>query len=213
MGITEFVRSVKPRDDRFFDVLEAHGALLGAAGGSVLALGSRAATFEAALDAVRGLEPSSAERLGQLESLLGSTYVTPLERSDLHALGQSIHESILTLEVALAALVALGDRRSSSRLDAQVRHVGELLTLVAAQVPLVREGGYRRIVSARRDFRGLERSADGSFRSGVRDLFDADEAPPSTIVREYAAHERLAVATSTVSRTGAHLRMVALKHA
>ena len=59
MSFSNVVRLIFPRDDRFYGILEAQGALLAQAGRSVLAFVEGEVDVEGAATAVQGLEPKS----------------------------------------------------------------------------------------------------------------------------------------------------------
>jgi hypothetical protein len=212
MRLTEFVRRMKPRDDRFFEALERHGDLLASAAGCVVAFADRRASAEDAALEVRALDPASAARLRELEGLLGSTYGTPLGPRDLHALGQGMHEVVGGLEVAIGALERLEGLDAPPYLRAQLRHLGMLVGLVARHVPHLRDARYDAIVQMRTEARRLERAARESLEAGMHGLFDGGTAAPAVTVRVLAAHEGSALAVAAASATAANLRSVALKY-
>jgi uncharacterized protein Yka (UPF0111/DUF47 family) len=211
MSFSNVVRLIFPRDDRFYGILEEQGALLAQAGKAVLAFVDGELDVEAAATTVQGLEPKSDAFVHQLEDFLGDTFVTPIDREDIHELSTSFDDLLAEVERAIRAAAMLGIERPSEGLTAQLRHLGEFVVQVAAQVPNIRAGEFLKIVEARRNMRRLEKAAHKAYRDGLSALFLRDGVGVATLLREKSVHDAVEDAVNATDETADVMAGVALK--
>jgi uncharacterized protein Yka (UPF0111/DUF47 family) len=211
MSFSNVVRLIFPRDDRFYGILEEQGALLAQAGKAVLGFVDGELDVEGAATAVQGLEPKSDVLVHQLEEFLGDTFVTPIDREDLHELCTSFDDLLADVERAMRAAAMLGIERPSEGLTAQIRHLGEFVVQVSAQVRNIRAGEFLAIVEARRNMRRLEKAAHKAYRDGLSALFLRDGVGVATLLREKSVHDAVEDAVNATDATADVLAGVALK--
>lgn len=211
MSFSNVVRLIFPRDDRFYGILEEQGALLAQAGKAVLSFVDGELDVEAAATAVQGLEPKSDAFVHQLEDFLGDTFVTPIDREDIHELSTSFDDLLAEVERAIRAAAMLGIERPSEGLAAQLRHLGEFVVQVAAQVPNIRAGEFFAVVEARRNMRRLEKAAHKAYRDGLSALFLRDGVGVATLLREKSVHDAVEDAVNATDETADLMAGVALK--
>ena len=213
MALSNVVRLIFPRDDRFYGILEEQGLLVREAGKALLAFVDGQATLEATASAVNGLEPKSDALVHQLEDILGETFVTPIDREDLHELTTALDDLLEQANRGVRAAAVLGIEQPSDGLAAQFRHLGEFLELLGAQVPRLRATEYLEIVEARRQLRRIEKAAHKSYRDGLSALFLRDGIGVATLLREKSVHDAVEDAMSWADEGADLLAGVALKHA
>lgn len=213
MALSNVVRLIFPRDDRFYGILEQQGALVREAGKAILAFVDGQASVEATASAVNGLEPQSDALVHQLEDILGETFVTPIDREDLHELTTALDDLLEQANRGLRAAAVLGIESPSDGLSAQFRHLGEFLELLGAQVPRLRVTEYLEIVEARRQLRRIEKAAHKSYRDGLSALFLREGVGVATLLREKSVHDAVEDAMSWADESADLLAGVALKHA
>jgi uncharacterized protein Yka (UPF0111/DUF47 family) len=160
---------------------------------------------------VQGLEPKSDAFVHQLEDFLGDTFVTPIDREDIHELSTSFDDLLAEVERAIRAAAMLGIERPSEGLTAQFRHLGEFVVQVAGQVPNIRRGEFLAIVEARRNMRRLEKAAHKAYRDGLSALFLRDGVGVATLLREKSVHDAVEDAVNATDETADVMAGVALK--
>lgn len=213
MALSSVARLIFPRDDRFYGILEQQATLVREAGKAVLAFVDGHATIEATATAVNALEPMSDALVHQLEDILGETFVTPIDREDLHELTTALDDLLEQANRGVRAAAVLGIEKPSDGLAAQFRHLGEFLELLGTQVPRLRATQYLEIVEARRQLRRIEKVAHKSYRDGLSALFLRDGIGVATLLREKSVHDAVEDAMSWADEGADLLAGVALKHA
>jgi hypothetical protein len=213
MGISNVVRLIFPRDDRFYGILEEQAKLVSEAAKAILAFVDGQATVEVAAGLVLALEPKSDVLVHQLEDFLGETFVTPIDRENLHDLATALDDLLEQANRALRAAAVLGIEQPSDGLASQFRHLGEFLERLGAQVPLLREQRYLEIVESRRNLRRIEKAAHKAYRDGLSALFLRDGVGVATLLREKSVHDAVEDAMSWADEGADLLAGVALKHA
>lgn len=213
MGISSVVRLIFPRDDRFYGILEEQAKLVRAAGKAILAFGAGQQNAEVSASVVQGLEPQSDALVHQLEDFLGDTFVTPIDRENLHALATALDDLLEQANRSVRAAAVLGIDSPSEALAGQFAHLGEFLDQLGAQVPLLREQRYMEIVEARRSLRRVEKAAHKSYRDGLSALFLREGIGIATLLREKSVHDAVEDAVTWADEGADLLAGVALKHA
>ncbi len=213
MSLSNVVRLIFPRDDRFYGILEEQGHLVQFAGKAIAAFVRGEASVEATSTLVQGLEPKSDALVQRLEDILGETFVTPIDREDLHELTTALSDLVEQSSRAVRAAAVLGIEQPSEGLATQLRHLGEFLDTLGAQVPRLRSGQYLEIVEARRGMRRIEKAAHRSYRDGLSALFLREGIGIASLLREKSAHDAVEDAMSCADEGADLLAGVALKHA
>jgi uncharacterized protein Yka (UPF0111/DUF47 family) len=162
-----------PREDKFFDLFEAHAAILVSGAGSLRKLldgGPEAARHaQAVVD-----KENEADRIaGQVMESVRRTFITPFDRSDIQELIQAMDDSIDQMNQT-AKTIALFEVRE---FDPLMREMADLAiqaaTMTAKAMPLLREiarnapeiNAYVAAVKA------LEERSDTLHDDGLRELF------------------------------------------
>ncbi len=213
MALSNVVRLIFPRDDRFYGILEQQAALVREAGKAILAFVDGQASIEATASAVNGLEPKSDALVHQLEDILGETFVTPIDREDLHELSTALDALLAEVERTVRSAVELGVDLPAEALAAQLRLLGEFVVEVAAQGPRLRACDYLAIVESRRAMRRTEKAAHKVYREGLSALFLRDGLSPTSLLREKSVYDAVDDAVNVADDTADLLAAVALKHA
>jgi uncharacterized protein len=123
---------------------------------------------------------------------LNRTFVTPLDREDIHALARSLDDVMDSID-ASAAVIRL------YRLDAVLygtREMARVITASTAQVRLAIDAmaGHRELSAHAVEINRLENEADRIYHESLRRLFD-DEKDPIRIIKWKETLELLEAAT------------------
>jgi hypothetical protein len=212
MRITQLVRRITPRDDRFHDVLDAQASLLTEASRAVLAVAAAGAPHDEGLRRLLGLEHESAVLAQRMELLLATTFATPLDRADVRAISAGLHDLGGVVGESVTRATAHARAFDDDALAPQLHRLGALVALVGAQGAHVRPMRPRAIVELRREMKTTERAARAAHHAARAAAF-ADTRAPAEALRRQAAHEAIAGAIEAASAVGRLLGAVALKHA
>jgi len=179
------VRFILPKEDHFFDYLEQQAAL---AHEGALALAKLDSDPVAEVkDAVHAIEKRGDKVSHELEDALGKTFVTPIDREDLH-------------------------KTASDASNKQIALLGKTTALLAETVPCLRSNDYTKIRDAIRQMKIFEKEGDTIYRATMREMFADASLDARSLIREKEVLEILENAIDTCEDVGEFLANLAVKN-
>ena len=199
-----------PREERFFTDLSAMAD----------AIAEGAAVFEAILAS----DPPALARTGEVQAIehrcddlthdiverLNRTFVTPIDREDIHALADSLDDVMDAIDSAADSLSLFKiDRiRPEARQQvALIRRCVEQLRLALASLE-AREGARAAVIETKR----LEHEADAVHRSALSRRF-SEETNPIAVIQWKEIFDLLEAATDAAESAADVIEGILLKHA
>lgn len=162
--------------------------------------------------AIKSLESKGDDLTHKLFALINKTFVTPLEREDLAALGTALDSVVDAMEAA-AARIGIYKVQNSDRF---LKTFGGILksqsTELVAAMDLLAGGKLDRISDAIVRINDLENQGDEQLRSGLSDLYD-NSSDTIRFITMKEIYETLEVATDQVEDVANTLEGVVMKHA
>ncbi len=202
-----------PREDSYFLLFEkvADAALRGA-----MRLDELMRDFtqvEAAIKAIKDIEHEGDKLTHETLDKLNRTFITPLEREDIHALVTSIDDILDSLDSAANRLYLYEIARPTEEMKTLVsvlvraaqevkKAVGELANLADPQTT------YRHCVEIRR----LENESDDVLRLALKRLF-REEKDPLQVIKLKEIYEKLERAVDECEGVANVIEAIVLKHA
>jgi uncharacterized protein Yka (UPF0111/DUF47 family) len=173
--------ALTPTHPRFFDLLESAAANAAGAADLLERLVHHFPDHREELLCELHLRVCDAESLTvQMGERLASTFVTPLEREDLHALASALEEFVRSVR----AVAALLDVYAVQRVRHPARPLSQLVarcaTALCSAVERLRPG--RDVSGLTRDVRAATAEGDQLVREGLRELF-AEAPEPVELIR------------------------------
>jgi hypothetical protein len=163
---------VIPRERAFYGLLEEAAANVLEGTRELLALASDLPNGGEHRERVETLEHTGDEITHRIMSLLNTTFVTPVDRQDIHELASSL-DDVLDAAHAVAELLVLHKiQEPLSQFRQQCRILVDASEAVCRAI-----GGLRSLAStdhALVDVARLERDGDHVFRRGVAELYSGD---------------------------------------
>jgi uncharacterized protein Yka (UPF0111/DUF47 family) len=211
MSIQSVVRWLLPKEDQFFGFLENQAAVAhkGATALALLAEGRPVGEVSAA---VQDLEHEGDKIVQEMVNALARTFVTPIDREDLHRLSSELDNILdLTNDAARTWLLFGGGRptEAMARLfDVLVRSTAEL----DRAVPKLRLHRYGEIIEIGGAVRGLEKEGDSVFRGALGELFGSASLEIKGLLREKEMLENLERAIDHCEQVANTLTNLAVKH-
>jgi len=162
-----------PREDKFFDLFEAHAAILVAGAGSLRRLLDGGPDLARHAQAVVDKENEADRIAAQVMESVRRTFITPFDRSDIQELIQAMDDSIDQMNQT-AKTIALFEVREFDPLMREMADLAiEAAAMTAKAMPLLREiarhapaiNAYVTAVKA------LEERSDTLHDDGLRELF------------------------------------------
>ena len=159
------------RQDEFFTLLEAsarEGAKSVAALKRILTDGESALSLKEFADARR----NDKQITTRLEEMLITTFVTPLEREDLEALGEALYKIPKTVEKFAERYRVAYPQIGSCRFERQLSLVEESVKIVFKMVRALREGNLGDIKGLQNSLQAVESEADDVLTEFLGTLYD-----------------------------------------
>ena len=201
---------VVPRDDRFYDLFDqAAGATVEAAVllRDLLANGGDRVR---AHEEIRRLEHVGDEVTREIVRHLNTSFVTPFDREDIHALSS-------TLDDILDAIEAVADLMVLHNIDKALNEMEEQADVLVRAAEQTREAvsrlrGFRDLEEVWQEIHRLEDEGDQVYRRTVARLFSGDFDAMS-VLRWKDLVDQLEAAVDSCEQVATVVESIALKHA
>jgi uncharacterized protein Yka (UPF0111/DUF47 family) len=211
MSVQSLVRWLVPREHHFYDFLERQAKTVHA-GAVALARFKDGTSATEVRDAVQALEHDADEISHEMDEALAKTFVTPIDREDLHKLTTELDNIIDLANGAIRASTLYGVATPTAPMCKLIDILVESTKLLADTVPLLRKNDYAKITEATRTLRRLEKNGDVIFRDAVSALFHDDGVDAKKLVREKQVLEDLENALDACEELAETLANLAVKH-
>jgi uncharacterized protein len=161
-------------------------------------------------DEIKEVEHNCDHLTHQIIQRLNSTFVTPIDREDIHALAKSLDDVMDAIDASakVVRLYKIGHARFGAR------ELANVVSLSIEQVRLALEALDKRIGVEKRavEINRLENEADRIHEEALRRLFD-EERDPLTIIKWKEIFDFLEEATDRCEDVANVLEGVVVKHA
>ena len=202
-------RSLIPREEKFYDDFQAMADEL-QRGARLLEemLKPDRPLWEKA-DEIKAIEHKCDSLTHETIQRLNRTFVTPLDREDIHELARSLDDVMDAIDAA-AALIRL-DRLDSVRFGA--RELAEVVTASTTQISAGLQAleRHKGLITHAVEINRLENEADRTHQEAVRRLFD-EERDPLLVLKWKETLDRLEEATDRCEDVANVLEGVMVKH-
>ncbi len=211
MGLQGLIRFILPREDHFYPNLERQAAANVEAAKAFAAFKEGTAATSVR-DSVQVIEHKGDAIVHEMEVALAKTFVTPIDREDLHKLSSELDDILDLTNYAARASALYGVDKPSA---AMVRLAGVLVRCteaIEATMPNLRHHRYAAIIEASHKIRELEKEGDGVFREAVSALFSDVAIEPKVLLREKEVLQDLETAINHCQHVADKLTNLAVKH-
>jgi uncharacterized protein Yka (UPF0111/DUF47 family) len=148
----------------------------------------------------------------EMEEMLARTYVTPIDREDIHELSNALEEIVDHTNRAARVCELMGVVVPTKPMTALLDVLRRSTILVADAVPLLRMRDQSNVFTAKRNIRELEKTADRIHRDAIREMFAASWSDPRQFLRERAVLEQIEEAINQCEHIGGLLALLAIKY-
>jgi len=212
MGIQELIRKVMPREEGFYDLLERQARTTLGAAETLASFIEADRTANSVAEAVQQIEHEGDKLVHEIEEALARTFVTPIDREDIHFLCSELDDVIDLTNTTARAFLLLGVERPThpmvNLMQLLVSATGEL----ASAVPQLRRHAYAELFGTKRRIRELEKEGDRIYRNEVSRLFHTPEIDAKVLLREREVLDNLENAIDRCERVADTLANLAVKH-
>lgn len=189
------LRRLMPRSTNFFDFFDAHIALTMEGCHELLSLAADGGDLGVRVDRIKEIEHETDRITHECIEALHQTFITPMERGDIHRLIKRLDDIIDAVDAAVMRL-RLYDIRE---IRPEVREAAEILVKGTAEVAkalkLMRSpDNVEKVKSCCVAIYGFENEADTVLRSALARLFN-EEQNPITVIKWKEIFEILELAS------------------
>ena len=212
MGLQDIVRWLLPKEDQFYTYLEDLAIASHEAAVTMARWKEPNASSKDICDAVQVIEHKADGIIEQLEDGLARTFVTPLDREDLHRLGSELDDIVDLTNLAARACVLYGVDRPTPAMMRLMDVLVESTQVLKSSVPFLRAHRYGDLVEAARTLRQLEKDADKAYRDEISRLFGDDSVDAKSILKLREVLEDMERAVDHCDHVAETLSNLAVKH-
>lgn len=212
MGLQDIVRWILPREDHFYTFLENLAVASHDAATALARWKDPSVAPQSICDAVQAVEHRADKIQSDLEDALALTFVTPLDREDLHKLGAELDDVVDLTNLAARAIVLFGVDRPTPAMTKLIDVLVECTMVLKDTVPKLRHHKYGDMVEAARVLRRSEKVGDQVYRDEIGRLFHDDAIDAKTALREREVLEDLEHAIDHCDHVATTLSNLAVKH-
>ena len=171
---------ILPREEKFFVIFAEQAGVLHEAAKILVQMFENAGEDPAErANAIKRLEHRGDTMTHDLIVRLNQTFITPLDREDIHALSSRL-DDVLDLVNSVATLVLLFRLRETRPVAIDLARLLQRTTVeLLAAVPNLEKGD--KVLEHCREISRLEHESDNTCRKAIADLFDQERDPISLI--------------------------------
>jgi uncharacterized protein Yka (UPF0111/DUF47 family) len=208
--LQRFVRALLPREQHWYDMLEELGRLGLEASRALHTFEHQPApTVQAAVQAIEHRADNVVRRM---EDALARTFVTPLDREDLHRLTSALDDIIDFCNLSARCFTLYHVDRPTPPMVQLMEKLEACTAIIAEVVPLLRGHEYQNLLEGSRKLRGLEKEADAVYRQAISRLFSDTQPDFRDLLKQKEALDDLERAVDFCDDVGDLLANLAVKH-
>jgi predicted phosphate transport protein (TIGR00153 family) len=199
-----------PREEHFYHMLEELARLSHEAAKALERFKDRPA--DEVQTAVQSIEHQADDIVRRMEDALARTFVTPIDREDLHRLTSELDDII---DLANLTARALGLYNINHPTEAMVQLMANLVTVTAMirdALPRLRKKEFTQLLEEGRRVRQMEKEADTVYRSAISALFRKEQIDFRDLLKEKEALDDLERAVDQCDNVADLLSTLAVKH-
>jgi predicted phosphate transport protein (TIGR00153 family) len=202
------------KDTTFYDILEAQAETAHQAALVFLKLAGDFAHREEHVQEIDRLESEGDTLTHQLANKADSTFVTPLDKEDLHALSNSLDEITDMIDSCTARLDMYQINEPRPDLQNLVELLVEITEVTRGAVSFLRTLKSReKIHEVLVRIHALENQADRRFRQSLGELVNAPDADPIQVLKWKEIYDRIERAVDQCERVANLVESVVIKYA
>lgn len=210
MSLQDIVRLVLPKEDRFYDWLEEQARLAheGAKALNACADGN----VETIKEDVHAIEKKGDKIAHGVEDALARTFVTPIDREDIHKLSAMLDDILDRSYATASAFIMFSIDKPSPAACGLMGLLVRSTEKLANMLPSLRKHDWDTIREATREMKKLEKEGDEIYRNAMRALFSDSAIDARSLIREKEVIELLEDAVDTCEDVAEYLANLAVKH-
>lgn len=210
MALQSMIRWLLPREDHYYDMLEELGRL-GLEAAQALAAFERTPAAEVQAT-VQAIEHRADDVVRRMEDALARTFVTPLDREDLHRLTSELDDIIDLANLTARSYGLYAIEKPTPAMIELSRQLIACTEMIRDTVPFLRSHRFSELIDGGRKVRELEKKADTIYRTAISELFKAPSIDFRDLLKQKEALDHLENAVDHCDNVADLLSNMAVKH-
>jgi len=212
MNFNKLIKYLLPKEDKFFVLLEQQARVLNKAALTLSEFTDSKVSIADVAKSVQDIEHEGDKLVCSLEEELNKTFVTPIDREDIHQLSTEIDDVIDFCNSAARVCMLYGVKAPSE----PMANLMQLLVSCAKEIndtlPFLKKNDFEKLMSAKKTVKALEKEADTVYRTAVGNLFNSD-IDYKAFIAEKSILEKLESAVDRCDDITTLFANLAIKHA
>jgi uncharacterized protein len=211
MAIQGLIRFLLPKDDRWYDMIEELGRLGHEASKALLQF--RDHPSAKVQEDVQALEHKADDVVRRMEDALARTFVTPIDREDLHRLTSQLDDIIDMMNLSARSFTLYHLEKPTPPMLQIMERLEVGTRTLAEALPHLRKHEYEALIDEGRKVRAIEKEADVIYRNAISGLFSSHAAiDPRELFKQKEALDTLENAVDHCDNVADVLANLAVKH-
>jgi uncharacterized protein Yka (UPF0111/DUF47 family) len=210
MSLQGIIRWFLPKEDHFYDFIETHGRLAHEAATLMLGLKTKPALEVA--EAVQKVEHQADDVVRRMEDALARTFVTPIDREDLHRLTSELDDVVDFCNITARAFNLYAIDKPTQPMLLLIDKLEQVTKMLKEITPLLRKHAYAELLERCRDIRKAEKEADTIYRAAMSALFREEKMEARDFYKQREALDSLERAVDHCDNVADVLSNLAVKH-
>lgn len=169
MALQALIQWLLPKEEHFYEMLEELGRLAHEA--AVTLQRFRDQPVSEVQQAVQTVEHRADDVVRRMEEALALTFVTPIDREDLHRLTSELDDVVDLANLTARAFSLFHIERPTPAMIEMMDKLVTVTDVLRNAVPLLRKKDVAALLEAGRKVRQIEKEADTIYRSSISGLF------------------------------------------
>ena len=215
MPIQTFIRWLLPKDDRFFKLFEDHAEVISEAAKIMVDFPtvSDGGNIQEVLKKIHQLEHRGDDMVRSVMLALDETYVTPIDREDIHSLATALDNVLDYMYSAAQSFVFYEVRELTQAMRELLQLLAEGTAVLRETVPGIRRHQLDKLAPARMQIVAMEKRGDAIYQTEMAALFKNPAVDAKELLRQQAVLNALEAALNSCQDAADVLENVAIKHA
>lgn len=202
--------SIIPREEKYFELFNEMSASIDAAGQTLVKLFEDIANAERYAEEMSRMEHKCDELTHDVLTRLNKSFITPIDREDIHALITALDTVVDLMEGTAARVIMYGVKESTAAMQELARLLAETAGALGRSVAKLNstEGLLDSLVEVHE----LETKGDGLYRKAMTELF-AGDTDARGVIKCKEIYEKLENAIDACEGAANVLENITLKNA
>ncbi|MEW6432889.1 MAG: DUF47 family protein [Myxococcota bacterium] len=210
MAFQSLIRFLLPKEEHWYDMLEELSRLGHEAAQALLTFKDQPSG--AVMPAVQALEHKADDVVRRMEDSLARTFVTPIDREDLHRLTSELDDIIDLMNLSARAFSLYHLERPTPAMVQIMEKLVEATGMIAGAVPHLRKHEFDQLIGGGRKVRAIEKEADTLYRDAISKLFSESHPDFRELLKQKEALDHLENAVDHCDNVADLLANLAVKH-